>query len=314
MDTDIRDEIERSFGDGPPLLGHDDLLLRARASLRRRRLAEAGATLAVTLVAVTGATLLGSGDDQASPGPAGTPGTHAPARPDPTPPASAEPEGWAAGTPIIEDASLRMDDPVDALPDGLHVAPQLQVVEVLDDPWRLGGTGSWSAALSYRGPDGPQWWVGYVEPDGSGAATTTPAAAAADGFSAWAASKKVELYNPTGTPGGQGHDSAGDWPGITELDLVRFAGGTERLAPVDGVALLRQRAHPDLPRSWGAPHDRSAVAEVELDGTRYYVLARALGDAAPQYIAVKAAQGGATLEDFLDFARDHYAEGGGGLL
>jgi hypothetical protein len=44
------------------------------------------------------------------------------------------------------------------------------------------------------------------------------------------------------------------------------------------------------------------------------VLARSLGSGAAQYIAVSAADGGATLDDFLDLARSRYAEGGGGLL
>jgi hypothetical protein len=56
------------------------------------------------------------------------------------------------------------------------------------------------------------------------------------------------------------------------------------------------------------------VAEVRFEGVRYYVLARTMGEGAPQYVAVKAADGGAALDDFLDLARHRYASGGGGLL
>ena len=45
------------------------------------------------------------------------------------------------------------------------------------------------------------------------------------------------------------------------------------------------------------------------------MLARRPSDGSPpQYIAVTATDGGATLDDFLDYARERYAEGGGGLL
>jgi hypothetical protein len=43
------------------------------------------------------------------------------------------------------------------------------------------------------------------------------------------------------------------------------------------------------------------------------VLARQIeGDPQPQLISVEASLGGETLDDFLELARDRYAEGGGG--
>ena len=73
MDTDIRDEIERSFGDGPALTGDDELMARAHRALRRRRGAESAAAALVTVVALSGAVLLTGDDDSAQPAPLGPP-------------------------------------------------------------------------------------------------------------------------------------------------------------------------------------------------------------------------------------------------
>lgn len=51
MNPDIRDQIDRSFGNGPPV-DDDDVLVRARGHLRRRRQTEAVSALAVALVVV----------------------------------------------------------------------------------------------------------------------------------------------------------------------------------------------------------------------------------------------------------------------
>ncbi|HYF71577.1 MAG TPA: hypothetical protein VD864_02085, partial [Nocardioides sp.] len=284
MDTHIRDEIERSFGDGPPLPTHDDLMRRARGSLRRRRLAEAGSTLAVALVAVTGVTLLGSGDGGDA---SQLPASRAPAAPRTSAAATQQPvfpperPGDGTGVPVIRDPRLPADTPVDVQADGLHVSPDVEVERLLDDPWGVRSDGDWSVAVAYTAPGAPlTWWVGYLGADGSASAASIAAAYSRGlGFSAWAVAQGVGVR--AGDPGGEGSRPPGGWPGITDLELVRFVEGTERLEPVDGVSLLRQRAHPDLPRSWAGPRDRSAVAEVELDGERYYVLARsAPGDLA----------------------------------
>lgn len=313
MDTDIRDEIERSFGEGPPLAAGDELLDRARGALRRRRIAESAAAAAVAVVALSGAALLSGGEDAVEPSPAGPPATHgsAPAQPSTGPSVAA----GAAEKPVIEDARLPDDMPVDARLDGLHVAPGVEIRRLVDDPWKVRADGDWSVGVAYTAPGVPlTWWAGYVGADG-GASSASIAAEYARGlgFLGWVAAQGEGVGGVGSTDPGTPPD--GGWPGMTDAELVRFVEGTERLEPVQGVTLLRQRTHPDLPRSWADPGDRSAVAEVELAGTRYYVLARStLGDAPPQYIAVKAAEGGATLDDFLDFARERYAEGGGGLL
>ena len=86
---------------------------------------------------------------------------------------------------------------------------------------------------------------------------------------------------------------------------MRFHGDTEQLTPLDGVTLVQQRAHPDLPQAWATRADRSAAAEVRFAGDLYYALARTTpGDVAPQYVAVPATRGGPTLDDFLELVRE----------
>jgi len=102
------------------------------------------------------------------------------------------------------------------------------------------------------------------------------------------------------------------WPGIPGMRLVRFVEGSELVAVNDTVDLVRQVAQPDLGPAWAKPGDRSAAAEVVQDGVTYYVLIRGAGQ--PQTIAVLQADGGPTLKAFLEFARERYLEGGGGLL
>src|SRR4051812_22805510 len=93
-ETDLRDQIERSFGEGPDLPPTRDLLVRGRRALRRRRVAEAGSVLAVAVVAVSGFALVGGGTDRVAPHPVGpaasgtpTPGPTKAANPEPATPA-----------------------------------------------------------------------------------------------------------------------------------------------------------------------------------------------------------------------------------
>lgn len=321
MDTDIRDAIERSFGEGPAHPDTDELLTRGRGTLRRRRLAEAASLAAVAVVAVTVTALAAGGrTDGAAPDPVAPTSTattsatraadptHAP-QPRPTfPPAS--------GTDPIPDDHLTMDRAIQALPDGLHVSTRVTVLKVVDDPWGYRSDGAWSVAVAYRDPKGVvRWWAGYTEKDGGGSSAEIPKRYAHMDFSSWVAAQDNGIDYARGKGATPPTPPEGGWPGRVRIDLVRFAAaGTERLLPLDAVTLLEQRTHPDLPDSWARSGDRSAAAEVRFEGRRFYVLARSTPDGKPQFIAVRASKGGATLDDFLDLARSRYAEGGGGLL
>ena len=323
MDTDIRDELERCFGEGPTPPPADLILDRGRRALRRRRLAEAGSALAVAAVFVGAVALAGAGSTpDATPGPAGPAASGRVIATDtatPTPSAVGADFPPPPGAPPVRDSRMPAGWAVGLEPDGLHVGRGVRVLQVVDDPWRLRPDGEWSVGVRYRDRQGVlNWWAGYIDRGFGGASAGIPAGQAGDvDFATWVAEQKAGVHVPA-----RGEKASGDsptpdggWPGMTDLQLVRFAGDGERLTPLDAVTLLTQRPHPALPKSWALAGDRSAAAEVSFEGRRYYVLARWVdGDVAPQYIAVRADRGGATLDDFLGLARQRYAEGGGGLL
>ena len=105
------------------------------------------------------------------------------------------------------------------------------------------------------------------------------------------------------------------FPGTPADGLVTFGGGTgERLFPSEGVEILEQRPGVDVGPSFAGPGDRTAAARVRTpDGEVLYLLAREVEGQA-QVITVPRATGGPDLDAFLRFARERYAEGGGGLL
>jgi hypothetical protein len=164
--------------------------------------------------------------------------------------------------------------------------------------------------MVYRQKGKTYWFAGYVD-KAKGGGSANQEAMTELSFRDW-----IDEQAPI-----QGRDQApppgsdvGDWPGLVNMQLVRFDGDTERLQPLDAVTMVQQRPHPEVGDSFAGPGDRSAVAEVTFEGTRYYVLARRAPGTPAQYIAVTAADGGPTLDAFLDLARQRYAEGGGGLL
>jgi hypothetical protein len=99
-----------------------------------------------------------------------------------------------------------------------------------------------------------------------------------------------------------------------ESDLVRFAdAGTETLVARDGVALLDQSGDVALPERFAAADDRTAVAQVSVDGQVVYVLARQLDGGREEYIATVDRRGRwATITDFLAFAATKYTPAAGG--
>ena len=209
------------------------------------------------------------------------------------------------------EASLPTGLDVDLSADGtVHVRDGVDVVRVVDNPYDRKPPAA-SAAVIYVAGGETHWWAGYVDAEGSGGSTDQPRMDTMT-FQDWiVANAPIQGSGRCAACAGAGPDS---WPGQTDVDLVRFAQGSERLVPVDGVTMIEQRAHPDVGASFATGTDQSAVAEVSADGGRWYVLARRPAGEAPQYIAVRAADGGVTLDDFLDLARERYAEGGGGLL
>jgi hypothetical protein len=186
------------------------------------------------------------------------------------------------------------------------VDPRATTVDRVDNPFHLAPPQD-SVAVAVRFHGSVWWYAASYAGDGSSSGTMTWAGNYDEPFARWARGQ-------SGIAGG--HTDVGHpvLPGIAYVDLVEFVGDTEQLRPVKGATILEQRPHVSVGGSFAGPHDHTAVAEVEAaDGRRYYVLARSFDGKPGQYIAVPKAKGGATIDDFLQLARQRYAEGGGGL-
>lgn len=297
------DEIARSVGEGRPGVPVDESLTRGqRALVRRRFLAGTGATLAVVAIFGTTAVVAGGSAAHTSqvPGYSGRPGA-SPITPAP-----------ALRTPSQREAQRAMKRPLARFDDRgrLVLVPQTQLVRRVDNPFAGSEPGK-SVALELNYRHVRYWFALYQAPNRSAGWSSFMWSGDYDGsFASWVGEQfMVEESDPS--PGG-GQD---EWPGIPDLELVRFVGSTQRLEPVAGVTILRLQAHVSVGKSFADSNDQTAAAKVEAaDGERYYVLARRVTGGAPQYIAVAEADGGPTLGNFLELARTRYANSGGGLL
>ncbi len=299
MDTDIRDELERSFGDGPPITDDGALVRRGRQALRRRRLAEAGTGLVIVAVAITGALIAtGGSTDSARPPIAGS-ATAAPESSGPQP------------YDVVEDAGVTADDLVTLGADGtVQVVPGLEVVTLLRNPWGIDQDG-YAVALKVR-YRGTVTWAILASDDGGGTASFTQPIPGRT-FQKWAGANPPYL-DPNDDPDASAYPGDAPPPGYPIDDAVRFVPGTEQLVAQEGTTILQQRPHPEVGTSFASDADHTAVAEIEYDDGRWYLLARDPADGDPQFIAVPASKGGKTLDAFLELSRQRYAEGGGGLL
>lgn len=98
--------------------------------------------------------------------------------------------------------------------------------------------------------------------------------------------------------------------GGEQLPYVKFGTG-EELKPMPGVEIVQQQADPDVGEGNSQPGERTAAAEVLVNGETWFVLARQVGDAAPEYFLLTTIGGQRTLAEFLDYARSHDVSGEG---
>ena len=293
----IRDEIDASFGTGPTPGPVHAIVADGHRALRRRRLAVSGAAALVVVVVGSGAVFAaGGGGDTAGGRDVDVAGS---------PSAAPSPE---KSEPTRKQVSRALGMHLADYGDDGRVAidPRARVVQRLDNPYDLAAPGTSAAVvLEFRGAT--YWFAMYRYADGSGGGSSTWSGDTDQSFEDWVQSEEMLSDGST--------DGPDAWPGIPDLDLVRFAGATEVLEPTDGVTILEQRPSPTVGDPFATVADQSAVALVrDAAGQKYYVLARSVDGTEPEYIAVTAADGGPTLDAFLELARERYATDGGGLL
>lgn len=384
---DIRDEIEKSIGDGPPQSPVLDQVVLGRTAVRRRRLVTGAASVAV-LAAIGGsayAASLGSADGGErgfANDPTSSPSTPAPSK------AATQKSAAKPNVPI---------DPKLACPGGPKVClPAANVplvaythagklvrskgVEVLD---RLDGEfasdADRSAALRLKHEGKEEWlivgwtrkgngvlvgnqagttydkWVrdlalerpalgmpddqmkAPAELDSSGrlvlpsatrvlrivpnpADVTAPEFSLGldleyDGERQWAL---VQVDGASWDPAYKSFAKLEQWlddmvalnSGDETQHLVKF-GANGALVGLPGVTVVRQRADVDLGESFAGPGDKTAVAEVTFEGDTWFVPARRIGNEPPEFFPTAAIAGRETLDKFLDYAREQYANGEG---
>jgi hypothetical protein len=275
MPGSLQQVIERSFGEGPEHRPIEDRVAAGRKAVRRRRAAAAAAGVAV--VAVLGTTYAVAG------------------------PEASTRSGDVAGNPSPRQDELTqrilMPGQLAAFVDGQIVLRDgVSVLHEVEDPLGTdGGIDSVALALEYRSRETWQLLTYHSgEGVGGGSITSQDPAKTTFSFEEWVANETAtELRGPAG-------------------NLVEFKnGGT--LGPLPGTEILDQRPGIDLGPTFARPDDPTAVAEVRFAGDLWFVVARRLAHSQPEFIATRAAdaEGAATIDEFLTFARQKYAGGEG---
>lgn len=283
MDIDIRDEIDRSFDEGPPIDDLDLILTRGQQVVRRRRLAE-GASLLLVAGVVAGIAFATTGTPEGSPGPAGQPTTAVTQSSPPVVP-DVSPEVVAPGPAWEDDAT-----PVRYYEGTLQVRDRAVVHQHLVNPFGYDAPRTSDALdLTYRGQR--MWLLAEYDEVGSSYSSTVPSNGWAS-FADWVASQVG-----TAQPGEDG------WPETVRLD----AQGDVVAAP--GARIVQRTDDPDLGASFAAAGTPTGAAVVTVaDGDKSYFVVWRVVDGELDVITTPPRDTlGATFEELLTYARTQYA-------
>ena len=282
----LQEELERSFGDGPPLPPVGVTVAAGRRALRRRRAAEGVAGVAVVAIIATGWVALGPGGTSGTTRPAQNPAptaTQEPA-PDPAPEPSARP--WQRGELIryVEGA--------------LQVRPGVRVHEHIENPFGLEPP-SLSDALDVTWKGKRRWLTIESRPRPQGVSSSS--AAPSNG---WASFADYVADQVAVNAGGDGESG---WPETFALD------DQGRVVPTDGTRVLDRTDDPRLGATF-APEGATtgaAVVTVAGDETSYFVVWRVIDGTLDVLTTPPDDVTGATFEELLTYARSQYASGEG---
>lgn len=283
---DILDRLEAELATAPDAtFDLDSTIATGRRAVRRRRLAAGTAALAIA-VAVGGATwAVAPGGDGPSRGQAAVdPSTSPTPTPTPTPTVDAGPE-WGP------DEVLRID--------GVGRVSLNPAAEVLERrAFREGGE-------AYHVALGDEEYYALASVDDSISTQRLPAQGM--GLVEWANAQSVlGSGDDSGAFGADGADGA-DGAGWVTIDT------SSRLSATRGVRIVEQRPDPGLGDSFAVPGEPTAVAEVVVDQTTYFLVVRALDGGTTDVIPYRKDATITTLDAFVGFARERYApnESGG---
>jgi len=276
----ISEELERSFGDGPPPPPVEIRVAAGRRALVRRRVATGVAGFAAAAALATGWYAVGADDVR---------GTSYPAT-QPTPTTAQDP-----ATETTERAWQR-GELVRYVDGALQVRPGVQVHEHIVNPYDLTPP-SLSDALdvTWRGK---RLWLTIESrpaPRGVTSSTSTPS-------NGWASFADYVADQTDGN----GYSESG-WPETFELDV------TGRVVPTPGTTVFNRTDDPRLGPTFAPPGATTgaAVVSVEGDPDSYFVVWRVIDGTLDVITTPPDDVVGATFDELLSYARAQYASGAG---
>jgi hypothetical protein len=275
MPTDVywRELIDESFGDGPPHRPVHQRLADGRRALRRRRIVAVAATAVVATV-VGGTAWATVPSDTRSESPIVDRPDRQVHRPDGDSQASTSSGGlliWWNGS----------DWKVES---GWTVVTRIDNPMGYEPPQR-------SVAMELRNRSTHEFALATYDGPCCGGVTHMPAPAGTT-LEAWLPAQVDNVRESDGEPVSK---------------PVRFGEG-ETLVPTEGVTIIDQVPHPDLPANFAAAKDRTAAAWIDDHGKERFVLVRDLGGKAE---IIPFTGSFASLERFLGYAQEQYAGEGG---
>jgi len=274
MQTDISEQLERSFGDGPahPPIG-EQLAVGSRA-LRRRRGAVAAAACAVVVALGASYAVAASGS---------APGTGSQVAHDPTP----------APTPADAGPTWEDDTPIRYLGDELQVSDGVTVHEHVENPYGYAPPRLSDAFdLTYEGRR--MWILATKDARGFGYSSSSPSNGWAS-FADWVAD-----------------EVAGGTAGSGQPETVRLTPGGRVVAA--GRNTIAQRTDdPQLGSRFAPPGTPTGAAVVQVDGgpLSLFVVWRVIDGRLDVITTPPRDVVGATFDELLTYARAQYASGEG---
>lgn len=284
MDT-LQEQLDRSFGDGPPLPPVTAHVAAGRRALVRRRVASSVGALAAVTVLATGWYAVSPGATSSSDGVAGdptpsaTPSAVEPTEPtEPTAPAEAP---WTRGE------LIRYVD------EELEIRPGVVVHERIRNPYgfeppRL----SDALDVTWRGE---RQWLMIVKRPSMGISSS--AATPSNGWASFA----DYVNDQVDVNGGSG------WPDTFELDAAG------QVVPTAGTRVYNRTDDPQLGPTFAAPGATTGAAVVSVDGEQgnYFVVWRVVDGRLDVITTPPPDVVGATFDELLTYARSQYASGEG---
>lgn len=276
----FREEIDRSFGDGPV---HRPVELRidaGRRALRRRRVTTTAAALGVLAV-------LGTGYAAVSPGSSGRAAGGVAVEPTSTPSPSQGPSPESA--PWSNGDTVRYSD------DGeLEIRPGVVVHEHLENPYALDPPDR-SDALDLTFEGQRSWTILELRDGFMSVSSSEPS-------NGWASFADYVADQADGETGGDD-----GWP-----DTFRLT-DAGKVVPTAGTTVHYSVAYPQLGETF-APAGATtgaAVVTVEGDEQNYFVVWRVVDGELDVITTPPDEVTGTTLQQFLEYARSQYASGEG---